>query len=342
MVQNHAVIIHGKGDVRVEERPEPTPKEGQVQVKIERGGICGSDLSYYAKGAVGNFKVKHPMVLGHEVVGIVSATGGGVDSGLVGTRVAVDPSTPCMTCARCLEGRFNACLSPVFLGSASTDPHVDGGFSSLLVANSQNAVVFPEQLDVADIVFAEPLAVNVHAINRAGGVKSKRVLIVGAGPIGSILAAAVVRLGASEVAVTDLDPSRLERVKQMGVHVTAIAGKESPGTDFDIVFEASGSVPGIVSAMEATRKAGTLVMVGLPHGGPLNVPLGLTVTKEFDLMGSFRFNHDEFVQAVQLLGDGLDLSALHTDTFHAHDAPDAFVKATNPESMKVQLNFADS
>lgn len=339
MSENHAVVIHSKEDVRVECRSEPLPSAGQVQVQIERGGICGSDLSYYQKGGVGNFTVNHPMVLGHEVVGVVTKVGSGVDAGLEGTQVAVDPSTPCLGCDRCKEGRFNVCEQPNFLGSASTNPHVDGGFARLLVTKSENAVAYNKRFQASDIVFAEPLAVNVHAIRRAGGVDGKRVLIVGAGPIGSILAGAVMKLGADHVVVTDLDQARLDRVASMGVHETVKVPDESPGANFDVVFEASGSAPGISAGLDATRKAGSMVMVGLPHGGPIQIPLGLTVTKEVNVLGSFRFNHAEFTEAVDLLSDGLDLSPLLTDTFDSHDAPTAFVEACKATSMKVQLDF---
>jgi threonine dehydrogenase-like Zn-dependent dehydrogenase len=188
-------------------------------------------------------------------------------------------------------------------------------------------------------VFAEPLAVTLHAIARAGGVRDRRVLVIGAGPIGSMAVAAAVHLGAGEVVATDLDADRLAAAAAVGADTTVLAGSESIGGPFDLVFEASGSVAGIADAIEATRKAGTLVLVGLPHGGPVAVPLGLTVARELDVLGSFRFCHDEFVQAVELLGDGLDLSPLLTGTHAASEAATAFVDAVGSGSLKVQLDF---
>lgn len=337
---NQAVVIHGANDVRVERRPEPLPGPGQVQVNVELGGICGSDLSYYRNGAVGDFVVQRPMVLGHEIVGTVREIGTDVAGRHQSTRVAVDPSTPCLGCDRCIEGRTNACLEPTFLGSASTDPHVDGGFSTLMLTGVDNLVPIPAGLASADVVFAEPLAVTLHAINRADGVAGKRVLVIGAGPIGAITAAAAVHLGGAEVVVSDIDTDRLAIAGTLGVHGTIDANQFEPAADFDVVFEASGSGPGIVAAIEATRKAGTLVMVGLPHGGPIQAPIGLTVSREIDLLGSFRFCNDEFVSAVELLGDGLDLSPLRTNTFHAADSAAAFATAVGPRAMKVQLRFS--
>ncbi len=341
-VHNHAVVIHGAGDVRYEERPEPLPAAGQAQVQVELGGICGSDLSYFRHGAVGDFRVTAPMILGHEVVGRVRTVGAGVSAGAEGERVVVDPSSPCGVCDRCREGRPNACLQPTFLGSASTDPHVDGGFSRLLVTKSENLVPVPAGLPSADVVFAEPLAVTVHALARAGGAAGKRVLVVGAGPIGAMAVAAASRTGAAEVVATDLDPARLAIARQVGAHAALDAAEAEFDAEFDLVLDASGSAPGIASALAATRKAGTLVLVGLPHGGPIQVPLGLTVTREIDVLGSFRFCHDEFVQAVELLGDGLDLGPLLTDSFSAAAAPEAFGVAVGAGSMKVQLDFGPS
>ncbi|MEM7271846.1 MAG: alcohol dehydrogenase catalytic domain-containing protein [Actinomycetota bacterium] len=340
---NTAVVIHGAGDIRVESRPVPRPGPDQVAVRVEVGGICGSDLSYYRHGAVGDFRVRRPMILGHEVVGTVAAVGPGVRPGLVGERVAVDPSSPCGTCDRCREGRPNVCLTPVFLGSASTDPHVDGGFSSVLLARASNLVPVPGGLGQRSAAFAEPLAVCLHAIGRAGGVAGRRVLIVGAGPIGAMAAAAAVRLGAGAVVVSDLDTERLAVVDRLAVDRTLTADlvADHVATDgrFDLVIEASGSGPGIAAAIESARRGGTVVLVGLPHGGPPTLPIGLGVSGELDVLGSFRFRHDEFVAAVDLLGDGLDLGPLLTARFAATEADSAFVTADRPTSMKVQLDF---
>ena len=337
---NQAVVIHGAGDVRVEDRAVPTPGVGEVRVAVELGGICGSDLSYYRKGAVGDFKVTAPMVLGHEIIGLTHEVGGSVKNVDAGARVVVDPSSPCQMCARCREGRSNVCERPRFLGSAATTPHTDGGFASFVIARNENLVAIPDSLASSSAVFAEPLAVTVHAIGRAGGVRGARILVVGAGPIGSILVAAARAMGADHIAATDIDASRLERATAVGADTTSMAGEQDPGTDFDIVFEASGAPSGIADAFGRVRRGGHLVLVGLPHAGPIGVPIALAVPREIGIMGSFRFNHTEFVTAVDLLAAGLDLSPLLTQTVDAIDAAEAFVAASAPEAMKVQLSFA--
>ncbi len=336
---NHAVVIHGAHDVRVEERPIQEPGTGEVRVAVELGGICGSDLSYYRKGAVGDFRVVSPMVLGHEIVGEVDEIGPGVRGWDDRDRVVVDPSSPCGTCDRCREGRSNVCERPRFLGSAATTPHTDGGFANFVVARTANLVPVPARTASDVAVFAEPLAVTVHAVHRAGGVRGARVLVVGAGPIGSLLCATAHAEGAAEVVVADLDRQRLALAEAVGADRSAVVGEDDPGTEFDLVFEASGAAPAIADTLTRARRGGRVVLVGLPHGGPLPIPVAVAVPREIDLLGSFRFNHDEFVHAVELLVDGLPIDPLRTGTMAVTAAPDAFALAAQPTSMKVQLDF---
>jgi L-idonate 5-dehydrogenase len=124
-----ALTIHGAGDLRLDERPRVDPGPGEVEVRIAFGGICGSDLHYLHQGGVGNFRLREPMALGHEVAGVVARTGAGVTSVREGDRVGVHPARPCGTCDLCLAGRSNLCLEMRFLGSAMRFPHVQGGFS---------------------------------------------------------------------------------------------------------------------------------------------------------------------------------------------------------------------
>ena len=144
---------------------------------------------------------------------------------------------------------------------------------------------------------------------------------------------------ADEIVVTDLDRGRLERAALVGADTTVLAGEEELGRDFDLVFEASGSAAAISDVLTRVRRAGRAVLVGLPHSAPISVPIALAVPKEIDLVGSFRFNHTEFVDAIELISGGLDLSPLHTLTMNAADAPKAFKLASEPTAMKVQLSF---
>src|SRR4051812_5203002 len=131
-----AVVIHAAKDLRIEERETETAGPGEVEVAIEAGGICGSDLHYYHHGGFGTVRLREPMILGHEVAGRVTALGDGVEGVAVGDRVAVSPSRPCSACDYCLAGLPNQCLNMRFYGSAMPFPHIQGAFRERLVARA--------------------------------------------------------------------------------------------------------------------------------------------------------------------------------------------------------------
>lgn len=334
-----AVVIHGAEDVRVEDRLVPPPRREEVQVGVTLGGICGSDISYFTKGAVGRFVVEEPMILGHEIIGAVRDVGAGVAGLAAGQRVAVDPSSPCLRCDRCREGRFNICLQPSFLGSASTQPHTDGGFSSIVVSRSSNIVPLDGSLADNLAVFAEPLSVCVHAVARAGGVRGANVLIVGAGPIGGMLTATCAQGDAASIVVADLEQHRLDTARMLGADAVRLAGEEDLGRGYDVVFDASGAGGAIADSVERVRRGGVLVLVGLPHGGPVALPIGLSITGEVDIVGSFRFNHGEFRESLELLTGGLDLRPLISSSYDCEHAQHALAEAASGRAMKVQLDF---
>jgi len=123
-----SIVLHKRLDLRIEEQAAPLPGSGEVLVRVERGGICGSDLHYYHRGGFGAFQITEPMTLGHEIAGRVEALGAGVSWPAVGTMVAVNPASPCGQCEFCRKGRPIHCLDMRFLGSAMRTPHVQGGF----------------------------------------------------------------------------------------------------------------------------------------------------------------------------------------------------------------------
>jgi len=131
---NQSIVIHAAGDLRVEGRDVLEPGLGEILVKMQAGGICGSDLHYYQNGGFGPIKLREPMVLGHEVSGKVAALGAGVTNIKIGQLVAVSPSRPCQSCAYCLNGQQNHCMHMQFYGSAMPFPHIQGAFQQQLVA----------------------------------------------------------------------------------------------------------------------------------------------------------------------------------------------------------------
>ena len=222
-----AVVIHAPNDLRYEQVADQPLGRNDVRVKIEVGGICGSDLHYYRHGGFGTVKIRHPMILGHEIAGVVAETGQDVTSLRIGQRVAVNPSLSCGVCAFCRKGLRNHCSDMRFYGSAMRTPHVDGGFREALVCKAEQAIPVPDTMTLSEAAFAEPVAVCLHAAARAGSLLGKRVLVLGAGPIGTILALIARSAGAGFVAVGDLIDEPLRRIADLGVDETINVAREA-------------------------------------------------------------------------------------------------------------------
>ncbi len=341
-----AIVIHAPKDLRYEEVADQPLGPDDVRVKIEVGGICGSDLHYYRQGGFGAVRLRHPMVLGHEVAGVVVETGHDATSLRIGQRVVVNPSMSCGVCAFCRKGLRNHCSDMRFYGSAMRTPHVDGGFRETLVCKAEQAVPIPDALTLSEAAFAEPVAVCLHAAARAGSLLGKRLLVLGAGPIGTIMALVARGAAAGWVAVADLIDEPLRRIADLGADETINATKEADrlighaagkGT-FDVIFEASGSADATVSALEVVKPRGTVVCVG--QGARPEINMSTIVTKEINVIGAFRFD-DEFRMAIDYIArNRAQIRALLTATVPASDPTPAFdLAADKTRSVKVHLQF---
>jgi L-idonate 5-dehydrogenase len=341
-----AVIIHAAKDLRIEEREAEPLGPGQVEVGIEAGGICGSDLHYYNHGGFGTVRLREPMILGHEVAGTVRALGQGVSGLAVGDRVAVSPSRPCNACRYCLAGLQNQCLDMRFYGSAMPMPHIQGAFRQRLVAEAWQCHRIEDGISINEAAFAEPFAVTLHAVNRAGSLLGKRVLVTGCGPIGALCIIAARAHGAAEIVATDVMDAVLAKAREIGadrtINVATDAGKLSAyGADkgtFDVMFEASGNESAVRAGLEVLKPRGVLVQLGL--GGDISIPQNMVVAKEIEMRGTFRF-HEEFGLAVDLINQRrIDLKPLLTGIFPLEDAVTAFETAGDrSRAMKVQIAF---
>jgi len=341
-----AVVIHSAKDLHVEDRDIETAGPGQVDIAVEAGGICGSDLHYYNHGGFGTVRVREPMILGHEVAGRVVALGSGVSHLAVGDRVAVSPSRPCNACDYCLKGQQNHCLNMRFYGSAMPMPHIQGAFRQRLVAEAWQCHKVNEGISINEAAFAEPFAVTLHAVSRAGSLQGKRVLVTGCGPIGVLSIIAARLHGAREVVATDVMDAVLEKAKLIGADRTinvasepdALNGYSANKGYFDVHFEASGNERAVRSGLEVLKPRGILVQLGL--GGDISLPQNTIVAKEIEMKGTFRF-HEEFGQAVDLINQKrVDFSQLLSEIYPVADAVKAFeVAGDRSRSMKVQLSF---
>lgn len=341
-----AIVCHAPEDLRLDNFETDALGAHQLQVDVAYGGICGSDLHYYQHGGFGTVRIKEPMVLGHEVSGIVRVVGSAVQSFQAGQRIAISPSRPCVQCQYCQKGQHNHCLDMRFFGSAMRFPHVQGAFRQTLVIDASQAHRLNDSLSLSLAALAEPLSVGLHAIQRAGSVFGKQVLVTGCGPIGTLLIGALRRAGAARIVAIDIADKPLECARAMGAdetiniakHPEALAPFAVNKGVFDVMFEASGNDRALRSGLDVVAPRGVIVSIGL--GGDSTLPLNQLVGKELELRGTFRF-HEEFAVAVRFLNEGLiDGRPVISHVMDFDDAIHAFELASDKsQAMKVQINF---
>ena len=348
-MESLACVIHGKMDLRIEKVPLGVPGEAQVLVRAGAGGICGSDLHYYLDGGFGTVRIEEPMILGHEVSGTVEAVGSEVRKVHAGDRISLNPSRPCGRCAFCQTGQRHHCLDMWFYGSAMRVPHSQGAFRERLIAEEFQCEPVGDSVSLGEAACAEPLAVALHAVNQAGTLMGKNVLVTGSGPIGALVMAAARHAGASEVVATDLHDAALKKAAAMGatrvvnVSVDPGLGKEEFLSDkgfFDVVFECTGASPVLRTVIPIVKPRGTIVQVGVGLTGDVSLPMNVLVGKEISLVGTHRCN-SEFPLAVRLIREGrINVKPIITATLPFERAVEAFALASDRKAhMKVQLSF---
>jgi L-idonate 5-dehydrogenase len=343
-----SVICHAAKDLRIETTELPTLGEHQLRINVAYGGICGSDLHYYQHGGFGTVRIKQPIALGHEISGTVEACGAQTSGFQPGLRIAISPSRPCGQCRFCQAGQHNHCLNMRFYGSAMPFPHIQGAFSEQLIIEAFQAHPIADHLSLSEAALAEPLSVGLHAIQRAGSVLGKQVLVTGCGPIGALLIAALRRAGAARIVAADITDLPLKCALEMGADETinlrtqadAMEKYKADKGQFEAVFEASGSEAALRVGLDVIMPRGVLVTIGM--GGDISLPMNQVVAKEVDLRGTFRF-HAEFATAVRFLNEGLvNGKPVITGILPVERAIEAFdLAADKSQSLKVQIAFAE-
>lgn len=304
-----SVVLRSARDLAFEDRPVPTPEPGEVRVRICVVGICGSDLHFYADGRSGSCLVDRPLVLGHEFSGVIDAVGPGVARDRVGERVSVEPGIACGRCGYCRRGNDNLCVAMRFLGAC---PH-DGAMQESVCVPDGAAHIFPDGVSFTAGALIEPLSVAVHAGRQGEVTAGDRVLVVGAGPIGLLVADVVRQVHSAEATVIDIDPNRRDIALARGSHVKGEA-QLNDVESYDRLIECSGSSAALTAHLSSVRRGGTVVLVGV---GPrqLSVPMDLVQEGELTLRGSHRYVRT-WPDAIELAASGrIDLDSLVTARF---------------------------
>jgi (R,R)-butanediol dehydrogenase/meso-butanediol dehydrogenase/diacetyl reductase len=292
-----AAVYHGPRDVRVEEVPEPGPPgPGEVVLRVLMGSLCGTDAAQYERATMVPLQSRHPssghvgpVILGHEVVGIVDAVGSGVHGLEIGQRVVPGAGWWCGACPQCRAGRINICERYYLLGI-----HADGGLAERATFPAKMCVPVPAGCPDEAAAMAQPCAVALHALDRGRAGDAEMVALFGAGSIGSLLLAAMLAQsgGTRRVIVVDVEPYRLATALQLGaaavvdgrgagvaVQVRDLAG----GWGVDVAIEATGVQESIANALAVVRRGGRLLQVGIPHQ-PLGLALDAAVLQEKEIL----------------------------------------------------------
>lgn len=327
-------VMNGIGKMGFVEREIPQPKENEVLVKLEYVGICGSDLHYYETGAIGDYVVEPPFVLGHEPGGVVVEVGENVTHLKVGDRVALEPGKTCGHCEFCKEGKYNLCPDVVFFAT----PPVDGVFQEYVAHEADLCFKLPENVSTLEGALIEPLAVGFHAAIQGDAHLGQKAVVMGAGCIGLVSMMALKARGVSEVYVVDIMQKRLEKALELGAtgvingmkeNVAARVDELTAGKGMDLVVETAGTEVTTRQAIEIAKKGSNIVLVGYSKSGEMTLPMSLVLDKELTFKTVFRYRHI-YPMAIEAVASGkVNLKGIVTDIFTLDEAQKAMDYSVN-------------
>jgi 2-desacetyl-2-hydroxyethyl bacteriochlorophyllide A dehydrogenase len=312
------------------------PKGHEVLLKVKASCICGSDLHIYRDR---HPSVKLPVTIGHEFTGEVVEIGNEVTRVQKGDRVVVEPAINCGTCEACRHGEYNFCEHISF-----TYREGHGAMADYFTGAEDHIFKLPPELSWEEGALAEPLSVAIHACKRAEVALGDKVLVIGAGAIGIMIAAVSKKMGAREVVISDVRESRLKMALNLGATRSVCAGKEdldkvisdlSDNKGFDIAFECVGAEATLKGAMELVKKNGLVIDVGIFEKPDIRIDASLYVKKELRLKGAQGYCFD-FPHALWLLGE-IPFGQLITHRFKLEDLHTAIEAEMNPEMNAVKV-----
>ncbi len=327
-------VMLGIGKMGFEEREITKPKDDEVLVKLEYVGICGSDLHYYESGAIGDYVVKSPFVLGHEPGGTVVEVGKNVSHLKVGDRVALEPGKTCGHCEFCKTGRYNLCPDVVFFAT----PPVDGVFQEYVAHEADLCFKLPDNVSTLEGALIEPLAVGFHAAIQGDAHLGQKAVVMGAGCIGLVSMMALKARGVSEVYVVDIMEKRLQKALELGADGVINGAEENveermkeltKGAGADLVVETAGTEITTRQAISVAKKGANIVLVGYSRTGEMTLPMSLALDKELTFKTVFRYRNI-YPMAIEAVAQGkVNLKGIVTDIFDLDDVQNAMDHSVN-------------
>ncbi|MDR9396977.1 NAD(P)-dependent alcohol dehydrogenase [Pontimonas sp.] len=346
MALMRALVVEKKGELALRDI-DVTEELGanDVRIALKTVGICASDVHYYTDGAIGDFVVREPLILGHEASGEIIEVGSGVTHLSVGDRVCMEPGVPNPESIETKTGHYN--LDPDVRFWAT--PPVHGVLRKTVVHPAAFTFPLPDNVSFAEGAMVEPLAVGLHAANKARITPGDVAVVHGAGTIGMVTALAALAGGCSRVFITDIVPEKLALAETLGEitainvvdqNVAEVVSAETAGRGADIVFECSGNQRVAASVFDATAPGGTVVFVGLPPGS-IDYDILQGSVKEITVQHVFRYAN-VYDRAIALMASGkIDVTPLLTDRYpfeQSVEAVEAFL-TMRPESVKIQIDM---
>jgi L-iditol 2-dehydrogenase len=326
-----ALRLHAPGDLRLHDEPRPIPHAGESLLRVAAVGLCGSDLHWFNESGIGDARLVHPLVLGHELAAVVQADG---------RLVAVDPAIPCGVCEHCLAGASNLCPQIIFAGHGSQD----GGLRQELSWPEKHLFDLPESMDAIDGAMLEPLGIAIHSLNLAQMQVGMQVGVFGCGPIGLLILQLVRLAGAGRIVATDRLVHRVEAACELGAGLAMQVGadgflaeqqKAVGERGLDVVFEAAGENPAVESAIEAAKPGGRVVLVGIPSDDRTSFSASVARRKGLSILVCRRMKQT-YPRAIQLVKSRkVDVRSLVTHRFPLESAQEAFQTAANRAGLKV-------
>lgn len=302
-------VMTGARKMEWVERPIPRPGKGEVQIKLEYVGVCGSDLHFYDEGRLANWVPEGPLVLGHEPGGVVTELGEGVEGLKPGDRVALEPGVPCGECSDCRNGHYNLCSKLKFM---AIPKEKDGVFSEYCTHNASMCFKLPDNVSTMEGALMEPLAVGMHACELANAKVGETAVVLGCGCIGLVTIMCLKSRGINEIYAVDIFDKRLEKAKEVGAAKIINSKMDSieafvktlPGGGVDHVFECAGNRVTTLQTARLIRRAGKITLVGVSPEPVLELDLATLNAMEGEVYSVYRYRN-VYPRIIQAVSDGV-------------------------------------
>lgn len=337
-------VMTAPGEIMFREVPTPEPKKGEVLIKIMKIGVCGSDIHVYH----GEHPfTKYPVTQGHEVSGEIAAVGEGVEGFAPGQKVTIQPQVVCGKCYPCRHGKYNLCEELKVMGFQTT-----GVASRYFAVDASKVTALPADLSFDEGAMIEPLAVAVHGVRQAGDVNGLKIAVLGAGPIGILVAQTAKGMGAESVMITDISDVRLAKAKECKVDFCVNtknkdfgeAMVENFGPDkADIIYDCAGNNITMGQAIKYARKGSTIILVAV-FAGDAKVDLAVLNDHELDLNTTMMYRNEDYIDAIRLVNEKkVVLAPLISKHFAFQDYLKAYqyIDANRESTMKVIINVQE-